>query len=181
MPAPAEWVTVRRVRLTPSVEQIYWLSKHPHPKADNRRVLRAYSAAMRRTLAAGGEARQRRPSGHDRVDGAFGHDRGGSIAHTLLTLPNTASNSPYLRACRARGLPIHPARFPDGLPEFFIRLLTDEGDVVWDPCGGSGVTAEVCERLGRHWITSERSLTYVEGSATRFDEHLGFTRHLAVP
>jgi hypothetical protein len=27
MPSPAEWVCVRRIRVTPSIEHIYWLTK----------------------------------------------------------------------------------------------------------------------------------------------------------
>lgn len=39
MPSPAEWVTVRRVRVTPAVETIWWLSKTPNPKSSNRNIL----------------------------------------------------------------------------------------------------------------------------------------------
>ena len=46
MPMPAEWVTVRRVRIKDSVEYVWWFSKTPWPKADNRMVLRPYSADM---------------------------------------------------------------------------------------------------------------------------------------
>jgi site-specific DNA-methyltransferase (cytosine-N4-specific) len=35
MPAPAEWVNVRRIRVKDSVEYIYWLSASEFPKADN--------------------------------------------------------------------------------------------------------------------------------------------------
>ena len=38
MPVPAEWVTVRRVRIKDSVEHVWWLSKTAFPKADNRQV-----------------------------------------------------------------------------------------------------------------------------------------------
>lgn len=48
MPAPAEWVTVRRVRVKDSVEYVWWLSKSPHPKASNLNVLREYSEDMLR-------------------------------------------------------------------------------------------------------------------------------------
>ena len=44
----------------------------------------------------------------------------------------------------------HPAAFPPKLPEFFIKLLTDEGDVVCDPFAGSGTTLKQAQRLGRH-------------------------------
>ncbi|MCY4527288.1 MAG: site-specific DNA-methyltransferase [Anaerolineaceae bacterium] len=43
----------------------------------------------------------------------------------------------------------HSAAFPEWLPEFFIKLLTDERDIVLDPFLGSGTTFRVARRLGR--------------------------------
>lgn len=36
LPAPAEWVNVRRVRVKDSVNVVWWLANSPNPKADNR-------------------------------------------------------------------------------------------------------------------------------------------------
>jgi site-specific DNA-methyltransferase (cytosine-N4-specific) len=168
LPAPAEWVTIRRIRLNPSVEQILWLSKTPFPKANNRNVLRPYSQSMRSTLAAGGTNPGPRPSGHSMLPGAFAADNGGSIAHTLLSIPNTASNDPYARACRQSGLKPHPARFPLALAEFAIKLTTDPGDLVYDPFAGSLTTAQAAQALDRRWIASEQSRDYLETGKLRF-------------
>lgn len=46
----------------------------------------------------------------------------------------------------------HSAAFPIELPSWFIKLFTQEGDVVLDPFMGSGTTAEACIRLHRHYI-----------------------------
>ena len=46
--------------------------------------------------------------------------------------PNTESNSFYLRYCEEQGIGAHPARFPAELPEYFIRMLTEPGDL-WLP------------------------------------------------
>ncbi len=46
----------------------------------------------------------------------------------------------------------HSAAFPEGLPEWFIRLFTRPGDVVLDPFMGSGTTNMVAQRLHRHSI-----------------------------
>lgn len=164
MPSPAEWVTVRRIRVTPAVENIFWLSPSEWPEADNRRVLRAYGRSMLGRIGAGGEAGADRPSGHRLARGAFGRDNGGSIPHNLITAANTASNDAYQRHCRAEAIPSHPARFPAALPEFFVRFLTREGDTVFDPFGGSLQTAAVAGALGRRWISSEKSLTYLRGA-----------------
>jgi len=56
----------------------------------------------------------------------------------------------------------HPARMPEDLAEFFIRLATDEGDVVLDPFLGSGTTAQVAKRLGRRYLGFEIHPEYLE-------------------
>lgn len=162
MPAPAEYVTIRRIRVTPSIENIWWLALTPNPKADNRNVLVDYSPSMRRTLSRGTNAGTR-PSGHFVRDDAFRADNGGAIPHCLLVAANTASNTRYLRRCREAGIRPHPARFPEALPEFAMRLTTEPGDTVLDPFGGSLVTASVAQRLGRHFIVGDRSRHYLDG------------------
>ncbi|WP_448205343.1 DNA methyltransferase [Azospirillum sp. sgz302134] len=169
LPSPAQWVTVKRVRLSQKVETLWWLSPSANPKADNRRCLQPYSEAMVKRLAQGGEKGASRPSGHVLAAGAFGADHGGSIMPNIVIAPNTASNSAYHRYCRDQNLPIHPARFPAAIVEPFVKLTTDPGDVVCDPFSGSGVTAAVAERLGRRWIAVEKSLTYLRGAVGRFD------------
>ncbi|MEJ0056278.1 MAG: DNA methyltransferase [Bacteroidota bacterium] len=63
---------------------------------------------------------------------------------------------------------MHPARFPDSLPEFFINLLTEENDIVLDPFAGSNTTGSISERLLRRWIALEKIEEYLEGSKFRF-------------
>lgn len=166
LPSPAEWVTVRRIRVKDAVNCVWWLSKSPWPKASNRRVLQPYSASMRDLLRTGYKA-QKRPSGHD-ISHNFSRDNGAAIPPNLLAIPNTESNSFYLRYCREKGLAPHPARYPAELPEVFIRMTTDPGDLVVDPFGGSCVTGEVCERLGRRWACGDLSEEYLRGALGRF-------------
>lgn len=168
LPSPAEWVNVRRVRVKDAVEVVWWLTKTPHVKADNRRVLVAYSEAMQKLLRAGGMKGTTRPSGHNLREGKFAQDRGGAIPSNLLSFPNTDSKSLYLRECRARGVKPHPARFPPALPNFFIRFLTEPGDLVLDPFAGSNVTGAVAESLGRRWVSCEVDEAYLRASALRF-------------
>ena len=49
----------------------------------------------------------------------------------------------------------HSAAFPEALPEWFIKLFTQEGDTVLDPFMGSGTTSIVAKRMGRHSIGIE--------------------------
>jgi DNA modification methylase len=168
LPTPAEWVTVRRLRVKDAVNNVWWLVQDPFADADNRRVLREYSDSMKALLKNGYKAKLR-PSGHD-ISTKFQNDRGGSIPPNVLEFSNTESNSYYLRACKERGIKPHPARFPIHLPDFFIRFLTKPGELVLDPFAGSNVTGEAAERLGRKWIGVEIDEDYVRGSALRFEK-----------
>jgi DNA modification methylase len=167
LPTPAEWVTVRRIRVKDAVNTVWWLSKTPWPKASNKRVLQPYSDSMLH-LFENGYRPKRRPSGHD-ISDKFGVNNGGAIPPNLIAVANTESNSQYLRYCQEHGLSAHPARYPADLPEFFVRMLTDAGDVVLDPFAGSCVTGEVCERLGREWVCVELVKEYLEGAKGRFE------------
>lgn len=168
LPTPAEWVTVRRVRVKDAINCVWWLSPTPWPKASNRRVLTPYSESMKGLLKNGYVAKKR-PSGHD-ISEKFSNDNGAAIPPNLLPFPNTDSNSHYLRYCKAHMLPQHPARYPSDLPEYFIRMLTDVGDVVLDPFAGSCITGEVAERLRRRWVCCELVKEYLLGGKGRFEK-----------
>ncbi|MCF4969443.1 site-specific DNA-methyltransferase [Nostoc sp. CMAA1605] len=168
LPTPAEWVTIRRIRVKDAVNVVWWLSKTPHPKADNRKVLKPYSHSMKRLLKNGYKAKIR-PSGHE-ISEKFQKDNQGAIPPNLLEIANTESNSIYLRRCKAAGIKPHPARFPQGFAEFFIKFLTDEGDLVLDPFAGSNTTGFVAETLQRRWISCEINQDYVVGSRYRFED-----------
>lgn len=166
LPTPAEWVNVRRIRVKDAVDCIWWLSQSPWPKASNKRVLAPYSDSMK-SLLKNGYTPKLRPSGHD-ISDKFGKDNGGSVPPNLIALANTESNGAYQEYCRANSLPVHPARFPAGIPEYFIRMLTDKNDLVVDPFAGSCVTGEVAEALNRRWICCELSEEYLKGARARF-------------
>ena len=121
---------------------------------------------MKNLLKKGYKAKLR-PSGHD-ISENFSRDNGGAIPANLLELANTDSNSSYQKMCREAGIAVHPARFPVGFAEFFIKFLTNASDLVYDPFAGSNTTGLVCENLGRHWLASELSQEYLEGSIFRF-------------
>ncbi len=56
----------------------------------------------------------------------------------------------------------HPAAFPIGLPEFFIRLFTKIGDIVLDPFAGSGSTGLAAEELNRNVVLIDNKKDYFE-------------------
>ena len=180
LPVPAEWVTVRRIRVRDSVEYVWWFSKTPHPKASNLNVLRAYSEDMirlnKRTLR-----ETVRPSGHV-IRESFGSvSSGGAIPsnvmeadsddapESMMKMGNNSANDAYTMRCKAEGIKIHPARFPASLPRFFVKMLTDPNDIVVDPFGGSLTTGAVAEKLERRWIAGEAVEEYLKAGTFRFE------------
>ncbi len=167
LPTPAEWVTVRRIRVKDAVNHVWWFSKSEFPKANNRNVLKPYSDSMKK-LIKNGYTPKKRPSGHE-ISDKFQKDNQGAIPPNLLAFANTESNSYYQRRCRESGIKEHPARFPAQLPEFFINFLTTEDDVVLDPLAGSCVTGEVAEFLNRRWLCFDLVEEYLQGAQFRFE------------
>ena len=183
MPMPAEWVTVRRIRIRDSVEYVWWLSKTPWPKSSNLAVLKEYSPDMIR-LNRNGVKSAVRPSGHVIRSSFDKISAGGAIppnvteaefaeeqmADSMLKFGNNASNDSFTKRCKELGLKVHPAGFPAALPEFFIRMLTAEGDLVVDPFAGSNTTGVVSENLRRRWIAIECVPEYLEAGKERFEQ-----------
>ena len=171
LPSPIEWVNKRKLRAKDSVNTVWWFSKTRWPKADVSKVLAPYSERMKKLISdpAAFYTPKKRPSGHD-IGAAFGRDNGGSIPSNLLQIPNSESNGQYMSGCTAVGAKQHPARFPEKLPEFFIRFLTQPGDLVVDIFAGSNTTGAVAERERRRWLAFEMSQNYLAASVFRFLE-----------
>jgi site-specific DNA-methyltransferase (cytosine-N4-specific) len=171
LPSPIEWVNKRKIRAKDSVNTVWWFSKSDFPKADVRKVLVPYSDRMKKLIEdpVSFYTPKKRPSGHD-ISAGFGKDNGGAIPSNLLSISNTDSNSSYLRLCKELELERHPARFPSELPAFFIKMLTDEEDIILDIFGGSNTTGFAAEALKRKWLTFEQNREYLASSVLRFLE-----------
>ncbi|HED09014.1 MAG TPA: site-specific DNA-methyltransferase [Ignavibacteria bacterium] len=169
LPSPIEWVNKRKIRTKDSVNTVWWLSKTENPKSDVSKVLVPYSERMKKLIKSPSKfyKPKLRPSGHN-IGKNFSINNGGAIPSNLLNIPNSESNSLYFRRCKAANIKTHPARFPEKLPKFFIKMLTDEGDLVVDIFAGSNTTGLVSEKLLRKWISIENRLDYVSSSVFRF-------------
>jgi len=64
----------------------------------------------------------------------------------------------------------HSAVFPEELPAWFIKLFTQEGDLVLDPFMGSGTTLQAAYRLRRNAIGTELKEEYFQVARARLDE-----------
>lgn len=169
LPSPIEWVNKRKLRVKDSVNTVWWFSKTEWPKADVTRVLAPYSDRMKKLIEDPDKfyTPKLRPSGHD-IGRGFAKDNGGAIPGNLIQIPNTESNGQYTAGCKLMGVDAHPARFPARLPEFFIRFLTNPGDVVLDIFAGSNTTGQVAETERRRWLAFEERADYVAASTFRF-------------
>lgn len=170
LPTPAQWVNVERIRVKDSYTHVWWMAPTTRPKADNRRVLRPYSASMLKLLRRKKYNAGRRPSEHHIGATSFLKDNNGAIPTNVLTFTNTLSNDPYLTFCKERNLPLHPARMPAQLAAFFIKFLTEPRDLVLDPFAVSNITGAAAENLKRRWVAIEPNDHYIQGSRGRFPE-----------
>jgi site-specific DNA-methyltransferase (cytosine-N4-specific) len=169
LPSPAQWVNVERIRVKDSFTHIWWMSPTDRPKADNRRILTPYSDSMQKLLKTGKYNAGPRPSQHRIGKKSFLTDNEGSIPPNVISVSNTNSLDPYQKYCRNNRLTIHPARMASEIAEFFIKFLTEPGDLVLDPFAGSNTTGSVSEKLGRKWIAIEPNSEYIRSSMGRFD------------
>jgi DNA modification methylase len=169
LPSPAQWVNVERIRVKDSFTKLWWLSSNKKPKANNQRVLQEYSQSMKDLLKKGSYNAGKRPSEHNIGETSFLKDNGGAIPSNVLTYANTANLDAYQTYCRENNFDLHPARMPIDLAKFFIKFLTEPGDIVLDPFGGSNTTGAAAEDLERFWISIEASSDYIKGSRGRFD------------
>lgn len=90
--------------------------------------------------------------------------RGSSKPHPLGKKPITVFR--FDTGSALRGLK-HPAPFHPQLPEFFIKWLTDEGDIVLDPFMGGGTVAIVCKKMNRNHIGFETNQAYINMTEER--------------
>lgn len=166
LPSPAAWVTVKRIRLKDAYTHVWWMSPVERPPAFNGRkgVVTPYSESMEQLFKRGTYNSGKRPSQHDIGAKSFLKRHNGAIRPSVLEFGNTSASDPYLKYCRTHKLQKHPARMPIGLAEFFIRFLTNKGQLVCDPFAGCNTTGAAAERLGRRWIAVEPEQTYLDGS-----------------
>lgn len=103
-----------------------------------------------------------------RFDSQVGSGFGKNIAnwaHRTMAYPTNV-----LRLATECGNKNHSAAFPRALPEWFIKLFTDEGDWVLDPFAGSGTTIEVAKELHRNAVGIDVLLEYCEMARDKLED-----------
>ena len=97
-----------------------------------------------------------------RFDSRVGSGFGKTIANWVGR--DMAYPSNVLHLATECGNKNHSAAFPRALPNWFVRLFTDEGDRVLDPFVGSGTTSVVAAELGRASLGIEIQAEYCEAA-----------------
>ena len=145
-------------RTKKSHEYCFWLSK-------------SYSDSMVRLFKSsshGNRSSNMRPSRHSFDMSHPWVNHGGADPGSVISISNTSSNDTFHKLCKQYGIS-HPARFPIGLAEFFIKAGTNEGNVVLDPFGGSGTACIAANRLGRDFRYIDINPEYCKMAQKWFD------------
>jgi len=174
LPSPVQWVSVQKKRLKNTVEHVLWFAKSDQFKSNNDNVREAespHTTRYRKNALASGKGLGKRPGGSVAGKG-FLKSNGTAIPSVLQVQSHEGPHSRYRRACKTAGIKPHPAISPLALPDRFIRLTTEPGDLVYDPMAGSLATCYAAELLGRKWIGSEPSAHYIAGGTLRFSERM---------
>lgn len=183
-PGPIQWASKARNQLNVCWEPCLWLAPDPlRCKADNRRVLEPHSDRHLKLIAGGGEKRQAvYGDGAYRIrPGSYAAETAGRIPRNVIEFGHACSiNRAHRAVLKGLGLPTHGAGWPLSVPDFFIRFLTEPGDLVLDLFGGRCMTGLAAEMNGRRWLCVEQVLEYVRGGAELFRPFNGFWMNPAV-
>lgn len=177
-PGPLQWASKERMQLNSGYEQVLWFCNEPNKCiADNRRVLEPHTETHKKLIATGGEKRTSvNGDGAYRLrEGSYSNLTDGRIPRNVLSISNNCkSQRSYKKVARSMGLQAHGATMPLALARKLVRFLSDVGQLVVDPCGGSMTTSLACELEGRRWASTELSFDYIRGGAERFAEFDGY-------
>lgn len=103
-----------------------------------------------------------RPNRKCKVNDTYGIELTGSLTNTGIRYPKSVIN--IVNGNRGS---IHPTQKPVELLEWLIKTYSNEGDLVLDPCAGSGSTLLACRNTGRKYIGVELNKEYYDKAKER--------------
>jgi DNA modification methylase len=151
-PVPGKWPN----RFRDGWERLLHFTKQLSFKM-NQDAVRVPIGDWHKPVAASGRRERRNGSGFGTTD-SYWNDKETVFPSNVLTHPTQGSRN-------------HSAAFPIALPEFFIKLFTDEGDLVLDPFAGSGTTLAVAKRLNRRYIGVEKMPQFIPVIENRLEQN----------
>lgn len=159
LPSPIEWVNVRKIRVTDAVTHIWWLTpeinkdsaveegEHPHPEANNQRVLQEYSDSQKELIDSGEYNDGKRSSGWNIDSESFANKNDGSIPDNFIEGYDTKPVLEVLDEVSA---------------EEFLNWITGSEELE------DLSAADICERLGMGDRTPDN---VIEASNTASNTH----------
>lgn len=155
------------IRARMNVEQIYWFAKDPEfVKVDTRNVKKYANSNKLNEM----ESLQGNKSIETKVDTFINT----ATPFNIILGSATLGESEAKKLRDETGIE-HPGRHPAFISEFFIRMLTEEGDTIVDPFIGSGTTAVPAKELNRYYIGFEINCEYVKYANIRLEKTKGKT------
>jgi site-specific DNA-methyltransferase (adenine-specific) len=160
------------------VDEMIWHKTNPFPTGNKNRLKDGFERCFHfaktknfkffpdavRTKSASkwaGDSERRKNKGAHRTTNGSGMNMSRRVVADLVRPSNVVT---MRSSCLNIG---HPAVFPVELPEFFVKLMTEKGDVVLDTFMGSATTALAVRGLGMRYVGLELSEEYLELSAKR--------------
>ena len=106
----------------------------------------------------------------------YGGQAGGRLTQienngfTIIKIYGNSMRMDFIESCveSIKGN-IHPAVFPEFIIQEFIKMLSNENDIVLDPFLGSGTTAVVAKKLNRKYFGIDIHQEYIEYANERIN------------
>lgn len=170
------YATKDKIVMRPAWEPILWMCNNPKAvRSDATRILKPHTKKHLAYVRKGG-AKKRYENGDGAYvikEGAFANETSGALPQNVFMRGHRCKETnAYHLTCKELGLPRHAATFPADLPRHFIQFLTEKGELVADPFGGSLTSVSVAEALQRRWISTDITWEYLRGGGERFESVL---------
>ena len=150
-------------RWTVDFESIGFFTKNERYKFNQQLESASESTNQRDKYVRIGNARDTRDGFINHLDPAYGEFRdcqGQRNQRTTWDIPFEPSGNE------------HYASYPTRLVERMILAGSNEGDIVYDPFGGTATTAVTAHKLGRQWICSELQPKYADIAEKRLEPYI---------
>lgn len=158
--SPPLGLASRHVRARMNVEQIYWFAKASESVKVDTHNVRKYANNKLNEI----ESLQ----GNKPIDTKINTFIDTSTPFNIILGSPMLGESDLYKLMKEIGIN-HPGRIPAFIPEFFIRMLTEEGDIIVDPFAGSGTTAVAAKECNRYYIGYEINRDYVKLANIRLE------------
>ena len=160
-----------------------WHKRNPFPTGSNRRLKDAFEYCYWFTKS--GEykffpehvlekSNSKYTESEKRRKNRFSHEckNGSGFKMNMRSAPDMVRPSNVITLTTDNENHVHPATFPVKLPQFFIKLMTEQGDTVLDPFMGSGTTGVAAAMENREFIGIEILDKYMEIARDRIQKQL---------